>query len=120
MSCPQCADDCLDCRSRRVSVDRDTLHAVITDNVNRRHGEGPSPMHQDQMGIVEGLRAAFADIDPVRQYGLLLQLLNISKSPGFGSESFSAALKYLREGQAHGIPPSQWGLKALMREEVKE
>jgi len=72
------------------------------------------------MGIVEDLRAAFTDIDPVRQYGLLLQLLTLAKSPGFSGESLTSALNYLREGQRYGVPPSEWGLDARMREEVKE
>lgn len=103
-----------------MSTDRDTLHAVITANVLVNEQKQPATPLLAHMGMVETLRAVFADIDPVRQYGLLLQLLTLAKAPGFSSESFASALNYLREGQRYGVPPSQWGLKELMRESINE
>lgn len=103
-----------------MSVDRDTLNAVITQSVADTHKTPPATPFLAHIGIVETLRAAFADIDKIRQYGLLLQLLTVAKADGFSRESFTTALNYLREGQKYSIPPSEWGLKALMENEVRE
>jgi len=114
MSCPNCADDCPQCRgNRRALVDR----AADLDIV-RAHAQGPATPQEPNAGIVNYLRVVLRHVAPARQADLLYYLKDLARSPAFTIGDFLSAIDHLLEGNGVvcGGPISEYGIKARMRD----
>lgn len=97
-----------------MSVDKKIIDEAVKAQVLH-----PSP-YEAHLGIVQSCREVLRAVAPFKQHELIKSLQALAASPGFTRYSFESALAYLDEGNAKGVTPSEYGLHALMSEQVKE
>lgn len=103
-----------------MSVNRAALKEAV--NAHSSEKSTAQIQHRDNFGIVECLRAVIRPTAPAKQADILYNLCALANAPGFDRESLLTAIGFLLEANTVvlGGPPSEYGLKALMREDVKE
>lgn len=82
--------------------------------------DDPSPYEAHQ-GIVQCLRDVLRPTPPLKQADLLYSLRALANAPGFSKDALLSAIEYLLEANTvvNGGTPSEYGLKALMREKLE-